>query len=84
MCKQLGYPRALSATTRDYIGGGNGVSCLSGIICSGIENELGECQHKNWKEAMHSKKYAVVICQGMSISKKCNITKINNTIISKN
>ena len=65
VCNQLGYPRALSATTSGYIGEGNGVACLSGIRCRGNKKELRQCQKKNWKDTISSKNVAVVSCQGM-------------------
>ena len=63
VCNQLGYPRALSATTSGYIEGGDGAACLFGIRCRGNEKELRECQQKNWKHTIPSKQYAAVICQ---------------------
>ena len=64
VCNQLGYPRALNATTSGYIGEGNGVACLSGIRCRyrGNGKQLRQCQEYNWKDTI-SKNYAVVSCQ---------------------
>ena len=65
ICRMLRYPRALSATRKSYYTITQGKIWLDGVICSGNENSLLECQHKTWgKVSCNSANQAGVRCGG--------------------
>lgn len=45
VCRQLGYPYALEATSVAAFGTGNGSILLDDVNCHGLESNLGECKH---------------------------------------
>lgn len=45
VCRQLGYPYALEATSVGFFGTGNGSILLDDVSCHGLEKNLGECKH---------------------------------------
>ncbi|XP_072166895.1 CD5 antigen-like [Diadema setosum] len=48
VCRQLGFPEALTATTRAFFGGGDlSQAILTSMSCLGSENELRECSYSS-------------------------------------
>ena len=68
VCRQLGYPGAMSLLGDDILREGEGVVWLEGIGCHGNESQLVECGLSGWGESQcnHSMD-AGVICEGTHI-----------------
>ena len=68
VCRQLGYPGAMSLLGDDILREGVGVVWLEGIGCHGNESRLVECGLSGWGESQcnHSMD-AGVICEGTHI-----------------
>ena len=65
VCKMLGYPGALNATTGAYFGEGRGPVVMSDVICAGHEGDIDECEYSIWKGDTTCKNgSAGVICKG--------------------
>lgn len=62
VCRQLGYPGALSAPIRAAFGQGSGNILLSLFGCSGVESSLQNCIHSEWGATLcvHSEDASVV------------------------
>ena len=48
VCRQLGFPYAVSAPHRARFGFGSGQVWLDNIDCSGNESTIVDCQHRGW------------------------------------
>lgn len=49
VCRQLGYPYALEATSVASFGPGTGTILMDDVKCHGLEDNLGECQHGGFR-----------------------------------
>ena len=48
VCRQLGYPSAVSAPYRARFGQGSGTIWLDNVQCQGYESSIGNCNHASW------------------------------------
>ena len=48
VCRQLGFPYAVSAPHRARFGFGSGQVWLDNVGCSGSESTIVDCQHRGW------------------------------------
>ncbi len=63
VCSELGYDRALNKT--NVFGPGMGPIWLDNVICSGLEDRLGDCDHNGWGvNNCNHKKDIGVVCKG--------------------
>ncbi len=63
VCRQLGYLRALRVTTDLSFGQGVGPTWLTGVDCSGGEEEIAQCTHSGWgMETCNQDNNAGVVC----------------------
>ena len=73
ICRELGYPGAVSAPHSAGFGAGNGTIWLDDVRCRGSESSITECFHRGWKvhNCRHSEDASVIcsstcICMGYS------------------
>ena len=65
VCRQLGYPGAISAPGSAQFGAGSGQIWLDNVACWGSESSIIYCQHNGW--GIHNCNHwedASVICSG--------------------
>ena len=63
VCRQIGYPGAISAPGSARFGAGSGQIWLDNVACSGSERTLVNCKHSRW--GIHNCRHredASVIC----------------------
>ena len=48
VCRQLGFPSALTATKNAASGRGQGMIWMDNVQCTGRESSLTECGHRGW------------------------------------
>ena len=48
VCRQLGYPLAISAPNKAFFGQGSGKIWLNFVKCQGDESSIVNCQHLSW------------------------------------
>ena len=48
VCRQLGYPSAVSAPHRARFGQGSGKIWLDDVQCQGNESSIANCNHASW------------------------------------
>ena len=48
VCRQLGYPSAVSAPHRAFFGQGSGRIWLDNVQCQGNESSIVNCRHPSW------------------------------------
>ena len=66
VCRQLGFPDAVSAPASAHFGSGNGEILLSHVRCSGSESSIVKCPHHGWRiHRCHHYSDASVICSSM-------------------
>ena len=65
VCRQLGYPSALTAVGKASFGPGIGTIWLDNVECRGSESSIDMCQHNGWGDhnCVHDKD-ASVVCRG--------------------
>ena len=65
VCRQLGYPSALTAIGRASFGPGIGTIWLDNVECRGSESSIDMCQHNGWgdQDCVHGED-ASVVCGG--------------------
>ena len=63
VCRQLGFPDAVSAPRSSHFGNGSGQVWLDDVGCSGSESTIENCPHAGWgvKDCSHNGE-ASVIC----------------------
>ena len=63
VCRELGYPDAVSAPQSAHFGSGDGQIWLDDVRCQGYESSIVNCQHAGWgvEDCGHSED-ASVIC----------------------
>ena len=63
VCRQLGYPGAISALGYSIFGAGSGQIWLNNVACLGSESSLVYCRHSGWGiHNCHHDEDASVIC----------------------
>ena len=78
VCKQLGFPGAVTTLRYSPFGEGSGPVLMSNVECTGSEKTLQQCQYKGWLESLaYSGKEVGVICKthefDTDLSCKCRI-----------
>ena len=70
VCRQLGYPSAVSAPNSARFGQGSGKIWLDDVHCQGNESSIVNCRHRPWGEhnCGHDED-ASVICSSKRINK---------------
>ena len=48
VCRQLGFPDAISAPGSAHFGAGSGQIWLDNVRCSGSESSIENCRHRGW------------------------------------
>ena len=74
VCRQLGFPFAVSAPKAAHFGSGRGQVWLGHVCCSGIESSIADCPHRGWGlQVCDHKKDASVICSGKPSSSSASL-----------
>ena len=64
MCRQLGFPEAITAVGTSAFGEGSGPVLMSGVRCLGTEKTLQRCSYQDWVNSDLGPGYEVgVICK---------------------
>ena len=64
VCRELGFPGAISYSCCAAFGQGTGTIWLNGVRCTGRENSLSSCSHRGWgRHNCGHDKDAGVFCQ---------------------
>ena len=73
VCRQLGYPRAVDATTGAAFGSGSGPSWYYRVYCTGTELSLNQCSRNTYHfgSACSHTRDAGVVCSSESQSTLC-------------
>ena len=71
ICRQLGYPDAISSPGEAQFGAGRGKIWLDDVNCQGNETSIADCGHRGWgiENCGHSED-ASVVCYGLSSAGK--------------
>ena len=71
VCRQLGFPGAISAPGSARFGVGSGQIWLDDVACSGSESSIGHCRHSGWgiHDCDHSEDASVICAGGTSYVK---------------
>ena len=78
VCRQVGFPFAVSAPGSAHFGGGNDRIWLDDVYCSGIESSIADCAHRGWGvEDCHHSEDASVICSGKPSSSSARLSVVN-------
>ena len=65
VCRELGFPRAISSSCCAAFGLGTGTIWLDGVGCTGSETSLSSCSHRGWgRHNCGHNEDAGVYCQG--------------------
>ena len=64
VCRQLGFPEAITAVRYSAFGEGSGPVLMSGVRCLGTEKTLQQCSYRDWVNSHLGRGYEVgVICK---------------------
>ena len=68
VCRQLGFPGAVSAPGSAWFGNGSGQIWLDDVACSGSESSIFYCMHSGWSShnCDHSEDASVICSRGTS------------------
>ena len=68
VCRQLGFPGAISAPGSARFGAGSGQIWLDNVACSGNERSIVYCRHNGWgiHNCGHSEDASVICSEGTS------------------
>ena len=78
ICRQLGFPFAVSAPGEAHFGEGKGPIWLDDVRCSGIESSIVDCFHRGWGvEDCHHNEDASVICSSKPSSSSASLSVVN-------
>ena len=66
VCRELGYPGAVSAPSNARFGAGSGRIWLDDVRCQGNEKSIANCQHRGWgvHNCDHSEDASVICSSG--------------------
>ena len=73
VCRELGYPDAVSAPRYARFGQGNGRIWLDDVFCSGIERSIVDCGHRGWgvENCGHSEDASVICSSEYNLNNLC-------------
>ena len=73
MCRQLGFPDAITAVRHSAFGEGSGPVLMSGVRCLGTEKTLQQCPYQDWVNSYLGLGYEVgVICKTFNLQPNNN------------
>ena len=74
VCRQLGFPGAVSAPGSARFGAGRGRIWLDNVACSGSESSIIYCRHNGWgsHDCSHGEDASVICSRGTSYETICN------------
>ena len=76
MCRQLGFPEAITAVGYSAFGEGSGPVLMSSVRCRGTEKTLQRCSYQDWFDSHLSPDYEVgVICKTSNLQPDNNGTR---------
>ena len=68
VCRQLGFPEAITAVRYSAFGEGSGPVLMSGVQCLGTEKTLQQCSYQDWVNSNLRPGYEVgVICKTFNL-----------------
>ena len=68
MCRQLGFPEAITAVGYSAFGEGSGPVLMSDVQCLGTEETLQQCSYRDWVNSYLRSRYEVgVICKTFNL-----------------
>ena len=68
MCRQLGFPEAITAVRYSAFGEGSGPVLMSGVQCLGTEKTLQQYSYRDWVNSNLRPGYEVgVICKTFNL-----------------
>ena len=73
VCRELGYPDAVSAPHRARFGQGSGPIWLDNVFCSGNESSIVDCGHNGWgvENCAHSEDASVICSSEYNLNNLC-------------
>ena len=75
MCRQLGFPEAITALRYSAFGEGSGPVLMSDVQCLGTEKTLRQCSYRDWFNSHLTAGYdseAGVICKTFNLQRDNN------------
>ena len=68
VCRQLGFPEAITALPYSEFGEGSGPVVMSDVQCLGTEKTLQQCSYRDWLNSHRTAKFdAGVICKTFNV-----------------